>query len=403
MRIQVPTLLMWLSGCGATHEARERLSQGDWGGARNILDAAHAGKNGSVEDRALTLFTYTTPDVLAAGTLLQRTCALDPVAVQTILQPDADESNRLERQRSDLRRSLQDKGIYTSSTEDYSSVLRETVRYALHDQPWRSEHALAQGAYGLCALWMGMDGGDAVLMEALRSKSALEHGATSFIGLAGPRIVEPLRLIALNHDDVASGPASDALRELLEPDAILSILQGVHGARAPASRLNEIASQEAVALPSVRASRPTRSNATAKSTIRSWFGLSKGPGVDVDLDAWASSSFAVGQRPVRIFWTWDSDAELFRLYGLVWIGTSWERIQFDGQDPWTDPVRAVLAVRPIEGGFAMSLFEGIGEEAMERTSWAGTQTIKHRTARTTVLTFNLESTAAVPVDRSASP
>lgn len=394
MKVALLIALTGLFGCKSTSKARTLLAEGDWGGARNVLLEARAGESDSVQDRGLLLFAQTVADAQSGGLSLQKACALDPAATSYLLSPGPDDTAILDRRRNDLRRTLKDQQVQTESAEDYSAVLHEAVRYALHDQPWKPEHALAKGAYGLCAVWMGMDGGESVLIDSLRSKNALEHGASAWIALAGDRIVEPLRAVAQNPDDVASGPAADALRELLEPGVVRSVLLSVQNPLDPAAHLRALSTVEGVSIPSVRSARPTRANSAAGNTARGWFGLPTGDQGGLATTAWAASSFDVNQRPVRIFWTWDATSAISRVYGLVWSGASWDRITFDGQDPWTDSVAVALSVRPSERGFDVVTFTGIGEESMVTKTWAGPTHSVSRRATTETLRFDLNGSAA---------
>jgi hypothetical protein len=390
-----------LAACGANSRAQELLVAGDWAGARNVLVQDLPGGDGALDDRALLLFAHAVPDLLGrdGGSWFLEACVLDEQATRYALQPSPDEESRLARLRNDRRRILTDKGISTADPHEYGELLRATVRYGLDEHPWQAEHLLAQGALGLCGVWLQVEGAEEALLAPLASRSALSRGADRYLSLAGDRMVEPLRALAADPAEVASGPASDILRDMLRPAAERSVLGAVEEPQHPFERVRVVVSNEGVGSPPFSAAAPSDPATSAQDRLRDWFRLDVNDATRLRTQAWAAHVLEVDGRQVRLFWTWDSQDAAHRLYGLAWAGTEWQRLSFDGQDPHSHTSQVVLGVGRATGEGAgdltLRVFDGVAEQVENVETWAGTVQKKHRAARVLERSMRLEGSALV--------
>lgn len=395
--------MLCLSACEGNDRSRELLEVGDWAGARNVLQEDLPAGEGSLEAKGLMLFANAVPDLLSSSTdsWFVKSCALDELGAQYALQPSIDESDRLARLRNDMRRSLTDKGIATADPQEYGAVLRETVRYGLVEHSWKAEHLVAQGAMGLCGVWLGVEGAEQALMAPLSSKAALAKGAQRYLALGGDRVIAPLRTLASDQAQVSSGPASDVLREMLLPGAELSVLSSVDEPRNPYLRVREISDAEGVPAPESRAGTASRPRESGRDRLRGWFGLSASATSDISSRDWASYTIEIDARPVLLFWTWDSQAAIHRLYGLSWSGTEWVRLSIDGQDPHSHTSQMILGFHRPESGesgdLVAQVFDGVDEQVEQVETWAGAVEKKRRAARVLRRSYRLDGASLVQI------
>ncbi len=388
-------------GGGATDKAKALLEAGDWGGARNVLAESLKGGGGTEEERGLLLLSLAAPDAARGGVdyWFLKACALEPSASSYLLAPSVDEQDKVDRLRNDTRRAFKDKGIDTTSGEDYGAVIRAAVRYGLTQHTWKPDQAMVQGAVGLCGLWLGEPTAEKALMASLGSQGAISKGADRYFAVAGDRIVDPLRASASNKDDVASGPAKDILQSLLEPVAMQTVLGSVEKPVSPRANVQARVAKEKVRAPTVSSEGVSISTATASSRVRGWFGL--------DTDAsraraagWAGRTLVLHDRTVHFLWTWDEQAATGKLYGLTWMNSEWTRISFDGQDPLSAAGSLVLTVEATdEGDFVLEVTTGIGEQAQTVQTWAGPVVQRTRSFLIERRAYRLEGASAslVPV------